>query len=66
MGHLFETQQIVLLSTGAPLRDEINGNKSYILSLRHHFETKSTITKPYILPLGHHYETQATAANRTS
>ena len=34
-------QQIVHLSAGAPLQDQDTGNKSYILVLGHHFETKT-------------------------
>ena len=30
-----------ILSTGAPFQDQSNGNKSYILALGHHFETKT-------------------------
>ena len=36
--------QIVHLSAGAPLRDQDTGNKSYILVLGHHFETKTPAT----------------------
>ena len=39
-----QRQQVVHLSIGAPLRDQSNGNKSYIYSLGHHFETKATAT----------------------
>ena len=37
-------QQNVHLSDGAPLRDQDTGNKSYILVLGHHFETKTPAT----------------------
>ena len=37
-------QQIAHLSAGAPLRDQDTGNKSYILVLGHHFETKTPAT----------------------
>ena len=37
-------EQIVHLSAGAPLRDQDTGNKSYILVLGHHFETKTPAT----------------------
>ena len=33
--------RLLHLSTGAPLRDESNGNKPYILALGHHIETKT-------------------------
>ena len=39
-----QRQQIVHLRNGAPLRDQSNGNKSYMLALGHHFETKATAT----------------------
>ena len=39
-----QRQQIVHLSIGAPLRDQSNGNKSYVFALGHHFETKATAT----------------------
>ena len=38
-------QQIVHLNAWAPLRDQDTGNKSYILVLGHHFETKTPATK---------------------
>ena len=41
LGHHFE-QQIVHLGMGAPFRDQSHGNKSYIFSLGHNFETKAT------------------------
>ena len=37
-------QQIVHLCAGAPLRDQDTGNKTYILVLGHHFETKTPST----------------------
>ena len=37
-------KQIVHLCAGAPLRDQDTGNKSYILELGHHFETKTPAT----------------------
>ena len=37
-------RQIVHLSAGVPLRDQDTGNKSYILVLGHHFETKTPAT----------------------
>ena len=39
-----QRQQIVLLSTGASLRGQNNGNKSYFFALGHHFEAKTTAT----------------------
>ena len=39
-----QRQQIVLLTTGAPLRDRSNGSKWYFLALGHHFETTATAT----------------------
>ena len=41
-------QQIVHLSSGAPLRDQDTGNKSYMVVLGHHFETKTpgTTSRP--------------------
>ena len=61
-----QRQQIVHLSIGAPLRDQRNGNKSYILALGHHPRDQSNDNKSIILALGHHFETKATATNRTS
>ena len=39
-----QRKQIVHLSAGAPLRNKDTGNKSYILVLGHHFETKTPAT----------------------
>ena len=39
-----QRQQIVHLRIGAPLRNQSNGNKSYIFSTGHHFKTKATPT----------------------
>ena len=63
-------QQIIHLSAGAALDHDI-GNKSYILVLGHHFETKTptsdqdTGNKSYIFVLGHDFETKPPATNRT-
>ena len=62
-------QQIIHLSAGAALDHDI-GNKSYILVLGHHFETKTptsdqdTGNKSYICVLGHDFETKPPATNR--
>ena len=64
--------QIIPLNAGALLRDQDTGNKSYILVLGHHFETKTPATdqdtgnKSYIFVLGHQIETKTPATNRTS
>ena len=53
-----QPQQIVLLSTEAPLRNPTNnGNKSYFLVLGHHLETTSNGNKSYFSALGHHSQT---------
>ena len=65
MGHHLEAkkrQQNVHLSIGPPPRGQSNGNKSYIMALRHHLEAKAwgTTWKPrngnktYILAFEHH------------
>ena len=59
-------QQIAHLNIGAPLRDQSNGSKSYILASGHRVEAKSNGNKSYILAWGRHFEAKATATNRTS
>ena len=64
-------KQIIHLNAGASLRDQDTGNKSYILVLGHHFETKTPATDQdsgnisYIFALGYHFETKTLATNRT-
>ena len=65
-------KQIIHLNVGASLRDQDTGNKSHILVLGHHFESKTLATDQdtgnisYIFVLGYHFETKTPATNRTS
>ena len=43
----------------AALRNQSNGNRSYILDLKYHFD-KATEPNLYILALGHHFDTETT------
>ena len=57
-----QRQHIVI---GAPLRNQSNGNKLFILALAHQTQDQSNGNSLYILVWGHHFEAKAAAANHS-